>query len=157
MVPDIAVVGKGMGNGFPIAAVCGSNAVMDAVNRTWVSSTLATEHVSLAAALAVLKVFGSQDVVGFLAARGESLKTGLSGLAKSLGQNRAVARGIPQMCYLDFVDAELSAAFAAQAAKRGVIFKRNAYNFVSFAHTDEIVRDIVERLEETAEEVKRTC
>ncbi len=61
------------------------------------------------------------------------------------------------MCYLDFVDAELSAAFAAQAAKRGVIFKRNAYNFVSFAHTDEIVRDIVERLEETAEEVKRTC
>ena len=157
VVPDISVVGKALGNGFPIAAVCGSKGVMDAVNRTWISSTLATEHVSLGAALAVLKVYENHDVIGFLRTRGELLKTGLSVLENSLGRERAVAKGIPQMCYLDFADAELSAAFAAQAAKRGVIFKRNAYNFVSFAHTDEIVRDIVERLEETAEEVKRTC
>jgi glutamate-1-semialdehyde 2,1-aminomutase len=157
VVPDMAVVGKGLGNGFPIAAVCGSEDVMDAVNRTWISSTLATEHVSLTAALAVLKVYENADVIGFLRARGESLMEGLNSIAKSLGHDRAVAKGIPQMCYLDFAEAELSAVFAAQAAKRGVIFKRNAYNFVSFAHTDEIVRDIVARLEDTADEVKRTC
>ena len=157
VVPDITVVGKALGNGFPIAAVCGSKDVMDAVNRTWISSTLATEHVSLGAALAVLKVYESHDVIGVIRDRGETLKTGLMGIAENLGEQRATARGIPEMCFLDFADVEMSAAFAAQAADRGVIFKRNAYNFVSFAHTEEILRDILTRLEDAAEEVKRTC
>jgi len=157
VAPDISVVGKALGNGFPIAAVCGSKDVMDAVNRTWISSTLATEHVSLSAALAVLNQYENQDVTGFLGARGEVLKTGLTGIAENLGEQRAVARGVPEMCFLDFASEELSAVFAAQAARRGVIFKRNAYNFVSYAHTEEIVVDILARLHEAADEVKRTC
>ena len=157
VVPDITVVGKALGNGFPISAVCGSKDVMDAVNRTWISSTLATEHVSLGAALAVMKVYESKDVIGFLGERGETLKLGLMGIAGNLGEQLVTTRGIPEMCFLDFADAQTSAAFAVQAAARGVIFKRNAYNFVSFAHTEENIRDIVNRLEEAAEVVKRTC
>ena len=157
VVPDIAVVGKALGNGFPIAATCGSMDVMDAVNRTWISSTLATEHVSLAAALAVMKVYESQDVVGFLKASGERLKTGLTEVAVTFEEQRVVVNGIPEMCFLDFADVALSAAFAAQAARRGVIFKRSAYNFVSFAHSEDIVRDILARLADAAKEVNRTC
>jgi len=157
VVPDITVVGKALGNGFPIAAVCGSRDVMDAVNRTWISSTLATEHVSLGAALAVLNVYESQDVIGFIRSCGESLLSGLMGIAEHIGGLRVAARGIPEMCFLDFADSEMSADFAAQAASRGVIFKRNAYNFVSLAHTEEVVRDIMTRLEDAAEEVRRTC
>ena len=37
-------------NGFPIAAVVGPRALMDAATRTWISSTLATEFTALAAA-----------------------------------------------------------------------------------------------------------
>jgi glutamate-1-semialdehyde aminotransferase len=55
------------------------------------------------------------------------------------------------------MDDGMSAAFAAQAAKRGVIFKRNAYNFVSLAHSEETVRNIVARLEDAAKEVDDTC
>ena len=47
--PDLVVMGKAIANGFPLAAVGGRADVMDAVSRTWISSTLATEFVSLAA------------------------------------------------------------------------------------------------------------
>ena len=155
--PDLIVLGKALGNGFPIAAVCGSREVVDAVHRTWISSTLATEHVSLAAALAVLKVYETQDVVGFLEARGATLKTALIEIAEQLGDARAVCRGIPEMCYLDFADVELSAKFAAHAAGKGVIFKRNAYNFVSLSHSEDVLRDVLNRLEGATAEVLRTC
>ncbi|HEX2778137.1 MAG TPA: aminotransferase class III-fold pyridoxal phosphate-dependent enzyme, partial [Gemmatimonadaceae bacterium] len=39
--PDLAVFGKALANGFPLAAVVGRAEVMDAARRTWISSTLA--------------------------------------------------------------------------------------------------------------------
>ena len=47
-------MGKAIANGFPLAAVGGRAEVMAAVERTWISSTLATDWVSLAAARATL-------------------------------------------------------------------------------------------------------
>jgi len=64
--PDLMVLGKAMANGFPLAAVGGSRDVMDAVSRTWISSTLATELVALAAARAVLGVFARENVCAHL-------------------------------------------------------------------------------------------
>jgi glutamate-1-semialdehyde 2,1-aminomutase len=43
--PDLVVIGKAIANGLPLAAVGGRSDVMDAVDRTWISSTLATEFV----------------------------------------------------------------------------------------------------------------
>ncbi|HUC40202.1 MAG TPA: aminotransferase class III-fold pyridoxal phosphate-dependent enzyme, partial [Gemmatimonadales bacterium] len=50
--PDLAVVGKALANGFPLAAVGGRADLMAGATRTWISSTLATEGVALAAARA---------------------------------------------------------------------------------------------------------
>jgi len=48
--PDLVVLGKALANGFPLAVVGGRADLMNAANRTWISSTLATEGVALAAA-----------------------------------------------------------------------------------------------------------
>ena len=157
VVPDLSVIGKAFGNGFPIAAVSGSRDLMEAANQTWVSSTLATEHVSLAAALAVLDVYVREDVIGALRSRGEQLFAGLHNIAQLINFTSVSAKGIPEMCFLDFSDQDASAAFASMAASGGVIFKRNAYNFVSLAHTEEIVSEILEKLGSAAVEVERTC
>ena len=82
---------------------------------------------------------------------------GLEFVARQLGEERASVKGIPQMCYLDFVDEALSAEFAVAAARRGVIFKRSAYNFVSLAHTESIVFKAIATLEQTAAEVMESC
>src|SRR5437870_5505373 len=52
--PDLVVLGKALANGFPLAVVGGRADLMNGASRTWISSTLATEGVALAAARATL-------------------------------------------------------------------------------------------------------
>lgn len=53
--PDLAVFGKALGNGHAIAAVIGTREAMEAASRTFVSSTMWTESVGPAAALATIE------------------------------------------------------------------------------------------------------
>lgn len=152
VVPDLMVVGKALGNGMPIAAVGGGRAIMDAAARTWISSTLATEWASLAAARAVLEVFAVEPVVEHLAAQGRRLFEGLDGLAAA-EPSRMVVRGIPQMCYLSFADPADGGAVARWAATQGLLFKRAAYNFVSYAHAES---DVTRSLAIIAEALEAT-
>jgi len=134
--PDLVVMGKAIANGFPLAAVGGRAEVMAAVGRTWISSTLATEWVSLASARATLEVVVRQRVPDHLARVGARLLAGLRELA---GRYPAVVRdvaGLPEMCCFQFHDDAASAAVAVEAARRGLLFKRSAYNFISLAHDD---------------------
>ena len=65
--PDLAVLGKALANGFPLAVVGGRAELMEHAHRTWISSTLATEAVALAAAQATLAVFEREQVCEHLA------------------------------------------------------------------------------------------
>lgn len=147
VVPDLTVVGKALGNGLPIAAVCGRRDIMEAATRSWISSTLATECVSLAAARAVLGAYEQQPVIDHLGRVGRALWDGLVRLADKYPALVTGVRGIPEMCFLTWRDDGVSGAVARQAAAHGILFKRSPYNFVSLAHTDEIVHDVLQRLE----------
>ncbi|HUR94071.1 MAG TPA: aminotransferase class III-fold pyridoxal phosphate-dependent enzyme [Gemmatimonadales bacterium] len=146
--PDLVVMGKAIANGFPLAAVAGRADVMAGVNRTWISSTLATEWVSLAAAAATLRVMVSREVPAHLGRVGARLHAGFERLAGAYpGLVRGVA-GVPEMCCLQFHDEPAGAALAAEAARRGLLFKRGAYNFVSLAHDDAIVDGALDVLDD---------
>ncbi|MGI9040955.1 MAG: aminotransferase class III-fold pyridoxal phosphate-dependent enzyme [Gemmatimonadales bacterium] len=132
--PDLVVMGKALANGFPLAVVGGRAEVMDGVTRTWISSTLATEFVSLAAARATLEVMVGQKVPAHLSSVGGHLLSGLEALAQRHAGVVLGARGIAEMCFLESRDQALSARVAAACASRGLLFKRGAYNFVSLAH-----------------------
>lgn len=54
--PDIAVFGKALGNGYPIAAVIGKRGVMDEAQSTFISSTFWTDRIGPTAALKTLEV-----------------------------------------------------------------------------------------------------
>jgi glutamate-1-semialdehyde aminotransferase len=157
VVPDLIAVGKALGNGFPIAALLGSGEVMDAVTRTWISSTLATEYVSLAAVRAVLEVYERQHVIEHLAQVGAQLENGLIGLARAYPELVEAVRGVPQMCYLALRDDDRASDLASKLAQRGILFKRTAYNFVSLAHTPAVVDRVLEELDRTLNEMAATC
>ena len=137
--PDLVVMGKAIANGFPLAAVGGRADVMDAVSRTWISSTLAGETVSLAAARATLRVTTEAKVPGHLTRLGTRLLAGLHALAAGHQAIVARAAGVPEMCFLEYRDEPLSGRVAVACAERGLFFKRSAYNFVSLAHDEGIV------------------
>jgi len=157
VIPDLAVVGKALGNGFPIAAVCGSRDVMDAVTHTWISSTLATEHVGLAAARSVLGVFDREDVVGHLHNTGTKLLHGLERVVRDHPRVFTGVLGVPQMCYPQCATAETAGQVAIEAARRGVLFKLAAYNFVSLAHSDDVINNVLDTLAAVAERVETVC
>jgi glutamate-1-semialdehyde 2,1-aminomutase len=136
VVPDLVVLGKAIANGFPLAAVGGSAQVMDRVDRTWISSTLATEFVALAAAEATLETMAAERVPERLDRLGRRLYEGLARLAERFPQWIEAVRGMPVMCHLQFRTEQASARCAAGAARHQLLFKRSAYNFVSLAHQE---------------------
>ena len=146
--PDLVVLGKALANGFPLAAVGGTAAVMEGIGQTWISSTMATDFVALAAARATLEVAVAEDLPGVLAGRGGTLLAGLERLAERFPQLATGARGIPEMCYLEWATEELSGLVARECARRGVLFKRNAYNFVSLAHREADIAVALDILED---------
>jgi glutamate-1-semialdehyde 2,1-aminomutase len=137
--PDLVVMGKAIANGFPLAAVGGRGDIMDGVARTWISSTLATEFVSLAAAKATLAVLTSQGVPDHLRRVGGRLLHGLSALRRRHPDLVAGVGGVAEMCFLQYADEPASRAVTVACAQAGLLFKRSAYNFVSLAHTDGVI------------------
>jgi glutamate-1-semialdehyde 2,1-aminomutase len=149
------VLGKAMANGFPLAAVGGRRVVMDGASRTWISSTLATEFVSLAAARATLEVMVSAKVPDHLRRVGRRLHEGLRGLHAEHPDLIAGVGGISEMCFLQYGDEAVSRAVTASCAQHGLLFKRSAYNFVSLAHRDSEIDQTIEQLREALSAVTK--
>lgn len=147
--PDLTVLGKALANGFPLAAVGGRLDLMAGATRTWISSTLATEGVALAAARATLDVFEREDVCGHLHRVGTRLLHGLHELQRRHPEAITAVAGVAEMCFLHYATEDLSRAVALGAAKRGLLFKRTAYNFVSLAHDEGTIDRTLEILGET--------
>lgn len=151
--PDLTVLGKAIANGFPLAVVGGRADLMAAVARTWISSTLATESVALAAARATLDVFVRDDVCGHLHRVGTRLLHGLHRLHRKYPDLVTGVGGIAEMCFLHFASERVSQDVARGCAARGLLFKRTAYNFVSLAHDETAVDRALEMVDETLDAV----
>jgi glutamate-1-semialdehyde aminotransferase len=142
-----------MANGFPLAAVGGRRQVMEAARRTWISSTLATEMVALAAAQTTIEVFVRDEVAAQLTRVGTRLFEGLTSMAERHPALIAGVVGVPEMCCLRFQLEQAGALVARAAAGRGLLWKRTAYNFVSLAHKEPVIERALTLLEAACEEV----
>jgi glutamate-1-semialdehyde aminotransferase len=150
--PDLVVLGKALANGFPLAAVGGRREIMEEARRSWISSTLATELTGFAAAEATLDVMVEARVPLHLGRIGGRLFNGLQQLVSRHPGLLAGVGGIPEMCFLRFMNEETGARLTRLSAGRGVLFKRNAYNFVSLAHDLAAVDHALGVLEESCRE-----
>lgn len=149
VTPDLATFGKAMANGFPLAAVVGRGDVMDAARDTWISSTLASEAVALAAASAVLDYHEAEEVAATLAERGRLMREAVAHAVERSGAEGVEVLGIDPMWFVRWQDPSRERRFLELALEQGVLFKRGPYNFASLAHGEEIVAE-VERAASTA-------
>ena len=95
----------------------------------------------LRTALATLGVMAAENVPAHLARVGARLLAGFRDVADRHPRVVREVAGLPEMCCLQFHDEAAGAALAVAAARRGLLFKRSAYNFVSLAH-DDAARDL---------------
>lgn len=73
VIPDLATFGKGIANGFPLAAVVGKKEIMLEMEKVFISGTFGGELLSLAASKVVLQRHINEDVCGDLAEKGNKL------------------------------------------------------------------------------------
>lgn len=142
ITPDIAVFGKALANGYPLSAIVGRDAVMRDATKCWISSTLASEGVALAAAGAVLEWHAQAEVCEGLWAAGEEIMQAVTRAVDASGIAGVTVRGIAPMWLLDFEDEDQRTRFGELAVEQGVLFKRGAYNFASLAHEEAEVAEI---------------
>lgn len=83
--PDIAVLAKGMSNGYPMGAIIGTRNVMEAAQSSFISSTYWTERVGPAAALATIRKHRERDVSSHLVHVGAEVQQGWSDAARAEG------------------------------------------------------------------------
>ncbi|MDA1080938.1 MAG: aminotransferase class III-fold pyridoxal phosphate-dependent enzyme [Gemmatimonadetes bacterium] len=145
ITPDLSAFGKALANGFPLAAVCGSAALMDAARGTWISSTLAGEATALAAARVVLQLHAEHDVCADLARIGTEMRSAVSNAVRASRVPGISIEGIDPMWFLTFDSPALETRFLTASAANGILFKRGPYNFPSLAHDAGTIHEIESR------------
>ncbi len=80
--PDIVVLGKGLGNGVPVAAAVGRADILGALDYGEGSDTWSANPICCAAVLATLDEFAASDVLGHSRAVSRVIEEGLVGLKK---------------------------------------------------------------------------
>ena len=102
VMPDIAVFGKALGNGFPISAMIGKSEPMAAIQDTFVSSTFWTERVGFTAALATLKKFKKFEVQKHLIKHGMAINVAWREAAAAAGVEIKIC-GLEPLTHIDFI------------------------------------------------------
>jgi glutamate-1-semialdehyde 2,1-aminomutase len=146
--PDIAVLGKAMGNGFPMGAIIGRKKVMDVVQDTFISSTYWTERIGPVAALATIRKLIRNDVPSHLALIGNMIKDGWAELAKRNSLDITVD-GIPPLPLFIFNYPEKNAIhtlFTQEMLERGYLTSSKGV-YVCFSHTRENVSEYLKKVD----------
>ncbi|MCX5828118.1 MAG: aminotransferase class III-fold pyridoxal phosphate-dependent enzyme [Deltaproteobacteria bacterium] len=137
--PDLAVLGKALGNGYAISTVIGRREVMEHAQDTFISSTFWTERIGSAAALATIKKMEQFPVPESLIRYGELISEGWIKLSKKHGLSIEVS-GIPPLTHLAFKMNDplaLQTLYAQEMLARGYLLGASVY--ATYAYTDEIV------------------
>lgn len=142
VTPDLAVFGKALANGYPLSAVVGRESVMRAAGDTWISSTLASETVSLAAARAVIEWHARAEVCESLGDIGVDMRAAVDRAIAASRIEGVRVDGLDHMWLIRFDAPERESRFLELAAEAGVLFKRGAYDFPSLAHDEEAIAEI---------------
>lgn len=101
--PDLLLVGKSLGNGFPISMVVGPAAIINALPAGVQTSTFSGHPVSCAAGLAVLDVVEERALWREAEAGGTRLLAGLRALEPETGFMRG-SRGVGMLAAFDCLD-----------------------------------------------------
>jgi len=127
--PDIMTLAKGIAGGFPIAAVAGKAAIMDAPDPGGLGGTYAGSPLGCAAGLAVLEIIDKESLCERSTEVGKRLMDAMHRLQSEYPDRIGDVRGKGAMVAMELVrdgdvnqpDAELTGAVSARAAELGLI------------------------------------
>lgn len=145
--PDMAMFGKALGNGYAITGTIGKRSVMEAAQKTFISSTFWTERIGPTAALATLKVMEKMRSWEYITNMGNHIKTRWQQLADQY-HLEIDQWGLPALAGFTFKSDNALAyktLITQEMLKKGYIAGTSIY--VCTEHTDKIINSYFEALE----------
>ncbi len=158
VLPDMAVFGKAMGNGFPLTCVAGRRRVMSACADSFISSCFWGETTSLAAGIASLSFIRDYPVIESIWATGRAIMDGVGTAAREVGVP-LVFLGKPCNPFVrfDIPDPALARGIATlweqEQLRRGVC--AGGMFYICYSHTQADVRRTVEVCRQALEVVRQ--
>ena len=144
--PDIAVYGKAMSNGYPMAAIVGKRDVMDAAQNTFISSTYWTERIGPVASIATINKLQENNVPSHICKIGDMIRANWEKLAQ---ENDLIihTEGMSPLptFILDYEERQaLHTLFTQEMLGRGYLASKSVY--VSYSHKEHIVEKYMENV-----------
>ena len=153
--PDIALFGKALSNGYPMAAVIGKKQIMEVAQDTFISSTYWTDRVGLKASLATIKKYRDLKVEDVLDKNGETIQDGWKQLAKKHNLDISIM-GIKPLSYFSFNyknDKEIKTFFIQEMLKKGFLSTTGYY--ASYAHKKSDIEEYLEAVGKVFEKISK--
>ena len=148
VIPDIAVYGKAMSNGYSMAAIVGKKEVMKSAQESFISSTYWTEGIGLVASIATINKCIDKQVPEHLIAIGKQISRGWEDLSKDFSLPLEVM-GIPPLTTFHFVSDNsqvMHTLFTQEMLERGFLASKSVY--VSYSHSNRHVEDYLSNVQE---------
>jgi glutamate-1-semialdehyde 2,1-aminomutase len=146
VTPDLSAWSKAIGNGYPLAAVLGSESLSPAASRIFVTGSFWYQAVPMAAAVATITAIRDEGAVPAMERIGSKLRDGIERQAQAAGltifQTGPVQ--IPNLRFADDRRFAKASAFCGAVVDHGVIVHPRHNWFVSAAHTDDDVERVLE-------------
>jgi len=146
--PDMAIFGKALGNGFPISAIIGRKEIMEAAQKSFISSTMWTERIGFVAGLKTLEIIERDKVYLDLLKYGNQINEAWNTAAEKVNLKIHIS-GIPQLTHITFVNEypmESQTFYAQEMLKKGYLVGASIY--ATSAYSDEIIKKFAEATED---------
>ena len=154
--PDMAMFGKALGNGYAITAVIGRRSVMEAAQKTFISSTFWTERIGPAAALKTLEVMEWEKSWITITESGKLIAEKWKKMAADYDLPIKIT-GLPALISFSFDSKnalEYKTLITQEMLKKGYLATTVFY--VSTAHTKQVLDDYFKEIKEVFE-LLRQC
>lgn len=146
--PDIAVYGKAISNGFPMAAVVGKRKFMEKAQESFISSTYWTDRLGLVASISTIKLLRKYQVPEYITKIGKTIQNKINELSNRWNLKIKVS-GIPPLTHFSFDypnSLELKTLFTQLMLQRGILASTAIYT--SFAHKELHLKKYFDSLDE---------
>lgn len=153
--PDMAVFAKGMGNGYPMSAIIGTEKVMQAAQTSFISSTYWTEKIGPVAALATIKKIIERKVIKHLDKMGGILIKELKKTAKDNDIKLNVSGLSPLFNFsFNYKDSRaIKTLFTQEMLKRGVL--AGSYVNITYAVEEKHIKQYIKAANEVFEILRK--
>ena len=152
--PDICILGKALGNGYPINAVIGTKQVMNKAANSFISSTFWSDRIGPAAALKTLEIMKKERSWIKLKSLGDFFKKNFKLILNkhSISGDIIGTGSLLKFKIGKLNDNMLKKFFANEMVKKGMLASNVIY--ISTAHTDILLKKYLSAIDKAIYKVK---